>query len=176
MRIHTLVGIAVFLLSSLGWALPPVGGVAPSAKVVDANDRPFNLAEVQGKPILLVYEDKESATLNAALKKELARLARGEQYRSSVALVPVADVHAYDFWPARGFVKDAIKSESKAIGATIYCDWDLSFARTLGITRNTSSVVLLGRDRRVLFSVVGKASEEDTRRLVELLRREVEAS
>jgi hypothetical protein len=165
---------ATVTLAAPSDALLSPGANRPAVRVVDANDRALDLGAVHGRPMLVVYEDKESATLNQQLKTELSRLARGERYRSAVALVPVADVRDYDFWPARGFVKSAIRSESKKIGATIYCDWDGSFGRALRIQHGTSTVILFGKNGRVLFAGEGKISAADTNRLLELLRGEIE--
>lgn len=157
-------------------ALPNVGDLRPAARAVDVDGRALDLRAINGRPILVVYEDKDSSGMNVALKKELSRLARGDRYRSAIALVPVADVQGYDYWPVRGFVKSAIKDESKKIGATIYCDWDGSFRRAAGLSRGTSSVVLIGRDARVLFASEGPLGKADRARLIELLRAEVDAS
>lgn len=160
--------------ASTAEALPKVGAVRPSARTVDADDRTLDIGTIAGRPILVVYEDKDSATLNAPLKADLSRLARGDRYRNAVALVPVANVESYDYWPVRGFVKDAIKDESRKVGATIYCDWDGGFRRSLGVVGNTSSVVLVGRDGRILFAWEGFMPKEARDRLLGLLRAEVE--
>jgi len=155
-------------------ALPTAGALRPAARVVDADDRTLDLRAINGKPILVLYEDKDSATMNVAFKNDLARLARGDKYRDAVALVPVADVQSYDFWPARGFVKDAIRDESKKIGATIYCDWDGGFQRAVAFKRGTSSVMLIGRDARIVFASEGALSKEQREHVINLLRVEVE--
>lgn len=172
--VAALVALSTSATASRSDALPKVGDVRPSARAVDVDGRVVDLATIGAKPILVVYEDKESATLNAALKADLSKLARGDRYRSVVALVPVANVAAYDYWPVRGFVKDAIRDESRKIGATIYCDWDGGFRRALGLAGNTSTVVLIGRDGRVLFAFEGAVPQEERARLLGLLRAEVE--
>lgn len=156
-------------------ALLPVGALRPAAKTVDADGRALDLRAILAKPTLVLYEDKDSSKMNAAFKDELSKLARGDRYRDAVALVPVADVQGYDYWPVRGFVKDAIRGESKKIGATIYCDWDGSFQRAADFRRGTSSVMLIGKNRRVLFSSEGPLSKADSARVIELLRGEIEA-
>ena len=129
----------------------------------------------EGQAHVDVYEDKESANLNASFKAELSKLARGDRYRSAVVLVPVADVRGYDYWPVRGFVKDAIRDESKKLGATIYCDWSGSFSRALGIRRATSSIILVGKDGSVLFHTRGNCPlDRIEARHISLLRAEVE--
>ena len=166
--------LACALAASPAAALLEPGTLRPAARVVDADDRALDLRAINGKPILILYEDKDSAKLNEPLKKDLARLAKGDRYRDAIALVPVADVRAYDFWPAKGFVKSAIRDESKKVGATIYCDWDGSFGQAAGFRRGTSSVMLVGRDARIVFTSEGPLGKADRDRLIRLLRDEVD--
>jgi hypothetical protein len=168
--------LAAALAASAASALLPQGARRPAASVVDADDRALDLRAINGKPTLILYEDSASAALNAPFKADLSRLAKGDRYKNAVALVPVADLQAYDFWPARGFVKDAIRSESKKAGTTIYCDWDGAFQRAGGFRRGTSSVMLVGRDARVLFSAEGPLSQEQRDKLIALLRAEVDSA
>jgi hypothetical protein len=53
-------------------------------------------------PTLVVYEDKESATLTRSSRRSSRASRPGDRYRSTVALIPVADLRDYDFWPVRG--------------------------------------------------------------------------
>jgi len=163
------------LVASQAGALPKVGELRPAVTVLDADDRSFDLRSVNGKPTLVIYEAKEASTQNEALKRELSTLAKGDAYRDKVALVPVADLRGYDFWPAKGFVRDAIRDESKKAGTTIYCDWDGGAARALGAATGKSSVVLLSRTGRVLFSAEGALDEAKRKLLIETLRAEVAA-
>jgi predicted transcriptional regulator len=110
------------------------------------------------------------------LKDRLAELARGDKYRGRVALAAVADVSSYNYWPVKGFVKDAIRDESRKIGTTIYCDWDSSFRSAYGFRRGVSSVVLIDRRGYVLFSAEGQVGAEGRAKLVELLRAEIEGA
>jgi hypothetical protein len=178
-RVRSLLLAALFSLAAVvsarpSDALPKVGEPRPSARAVDADDRTIDIGTIAGKPILVVYEDKESATLNTALKADLSRLAKGDRYRNAVALVPVANLAGYDYWPVRGFVKDAIRDESKKLGTTIYSDWNGSFRQSLGIAGNTSTVFLVGRNGRVLWAWQGLVPKEERERLIELLRAEIE--
>ena len=166
--------LAAALCGSPAAALVQAGAVRPAAQVPDADDRVLDLRAINGKPTLILYEDKDSAKVNAEFKSELARLAKGDRYKNAVALVPVADLQSFDYWPVKGFVRDAIRSESKKAGATIYCDWDGAFQRAGGFRRGTSSVVLIGSDGRVRFSGEGQLSKEDRERVIALLKAEVE--
>lgn len=177
-RLALTAGLVVTLAAVAGQAsaLVQAGTLRPAAQVVDADDRSLDLRSINGKPVLVLYEDQSSSKLNEDFKADLSRLAKGDRYRTAVALVPVADVQAYDFWPARGFVKDAIRGESKKVGTTIYCDWDGAFQRAAGFRRGTSSVMLIGRDARVRFASEGALDKTQRALLISLLKSEVEAA
>lgn len=165
--------LALFLLAAPAAALPAVGQARPEITLVDAWDRPFTLGKSGTKPILVVYEDKDSATQNKALKDELGKLAKGDRYRNAVALIAVADVTGYDYWPVRGFVKDAIQDESVKWNTPIYCDWNGTFRNAFGIRRGTSTILLYGKDGKVLLSHEGAMPGEKRQELVELIRKEL---
>lgn len=169
-----LAAVFVAVLVSRANASPPIGAPRPDISLRDAWDRQFPLSLFRTMPVLVIYEDKGSVEQNAALKEHLSQLAKGDKYKKLVALVAVADVTGYDYWPVRGFVKNAIQKESHKQGTIIYCDWDGSIRTTLGLERGRSNVVLYGRDGRVLFSEAGALSEERRRALIGLLRTEVE--
>ncbi len=167
-------GVSGASISAL--ALPAVGDDAPNGKVEDADGKAIETKALKGKPLLIVYEDRDSATQNEKLKKELGELAKGDKYKSKVALAAVADVSSYDFWPAKGFVKDAIREESKKQGTTIYCDWNASFRKAFKLSKGKSSIVLVGKDGKVLFAGEGSLSEADRKKVLALLKSQVEGS
>lgn len=175
MRMVTLMSAGVLSTALAGsvWALPSVGDPLPATTVEDADGRLLALAGPSGKPILIFYEDRGSAKQNQPLKDDLSRLAHGDRYRGAVTLVPVADVGSYDFWPAKGLVKDAIRVESRKVGTTIYCDWTGSFGRALGTTKKASNVVLVGRDGKIRFARAGALSDAERARVLQLLRAEI---
>lgn len=167
-------GVSGASISAL--ALPGVGEEVPNAKVEDADGKAMETKTLKGKPILIVYEDRDSATQNEKLKKELSELAKGDKYKAKIALAAVADVSSYDFWPAKGFVKDAIREESKKAGTTIYCDWNASFRKAFKLTKGKSSIVLVGKDGKVLFAGEGSLSETDRKKVLTLLKSQVEGA
>jgi hypothetical protein len=167
--------LAVATFVSPARALPHIGAVHPEVRLRDSWDRTTLLSRFRGVPTLLLYEDKASTTENARLKAELAVLARGDSYKRSVALVAVADVSGYDYWPVRGFVKDAIQDESNKQGTIIYCDWDGGVRSALGLEKDKSNVVLYGRDGKVLFASSGPLDAAGRSRLLALLRAQLPA-
>jgi hypothetical protein len=172
---HSALALAGALLVALdAGAFPREGTPRPDVTLEDAWGRSVRLSSYDGEPMLVVYEDKDSAGLNAAFKGELSLLGKGDRYRSSVALIAVADVAGYDYWPVRGFVKDAIRDESKKRGVDIFCDWDGHVGEALGLRRGTSNVVLYGKDGKVLFAAHGALTRDARAQVVSLLRNEVE--
>jgi len=179
-RLLAAVGVAALALSTQGsspaFALPTEGDAAPNARIEDADGRAQELKVFKGKPVLIVYEDKDSAGQNQALKDALSKLAKGDRYKAAVALAAVADVSAYDYWPVKGFVKDAIREESRKQGTTIYCDWSGAFRGAYRLRSGVSSIVLVGRDGHVLFAAEGAVSADQRQRLVTLLKAQAEAA
>ena len=175
---HRPLGVAALALSMLGsspaLALPTEGKPAPNVRLEDVDGRARELSAFKGKPVLIFHEDRESAAQNQPLKEALSKLTKGERFRSALVLAAIADVSAYDYWPARGFVKDAIREESRKHGTTIYCDWTGAFRGAYRLKSGLSSVLLVGRDGRVLFAAEGAVSEAERKRLVELLKAQVE--
>ncbi len=175
-RTRLTLGAAIACVLSFGTgalALPEVGAARPTLTLTDAWDRSLDLSTLTGKPVLVVYEDKDSATQNDALKRELAALAKGDKYKRSIALVAVADVSGYDYWPVKGFVKDAIKTESNKQNTVIYCDWNGSARERLALRRGQSNVVLFDKSGKVVFSAAGTLGAEQRKRLVALLKSQV---
>lgn len=172
--VAVLLALAVASLLRTARALPTLGTDRPELVLRDAWDRSFALSRLRGMPILVVYEDKESATQNQRLKDELARLAQGDRYKRSVGLVAVADVTGYDYWPVRGFVKDAIQEESGKQHTTIYCDWDGHVRSALGLEKGASNVLLFDRSGKVVFASSGPMSDARREELVGMLRHQVD--
>ena len=150
--------------------LPAVGAPLPNADLVDAWDRQSGLGARVDIPVLVIYEDKDSAKLNDSFKQELARLARDGQYQKRVALIAVADVADYDYFPVRLFVKSAIKNETEKQKTVIYCDWNGKLRDTLNLQSHTSNVVLYDRQGHVVFASAGALSAEERAKVIDLLR------
>ncbi len=151
-------------------ASPPVDKAAPSAKVENVDGKVLRLESLQGKVVVVVYEDKESAATNQAFKDDLTRLLGEDALKDKVFVTPVADVSEYGSWPMKGFAKDAIRDQSKKSGTTIWCDWDASFRKALSLPKGTSSVVVIDRHGVVRMAVDGALTEVQRKRAAQILR------
>ncbi len=154
----TVVGVLGGISGVVGGAgaVPAVGNAAPAdARVEDVDGRSLTVASLAGRPAVVVYEDKDSRAANAARKAELTRIRKEEPALARVQVVAVADVSAYDFWPAKSAARDAIREEQKKAGFTIWLDWTARFRDKLDLTKGASNVVLLDRKGRVAFAAAG---------------------
>lgn len=154
-------------------AAPKVGAEAKDARVEDVDGRELTIASVRGRPLVIVYEDKDSAASNAAAKDDLRELMKDAAVSRALVVAAVADVSEYASWPARGFAKDAIREASKKAGTTIWCDWSGKFRRALELDARKSNVVLVGRDGTIKWAASGPLSQKQRATLATRIRAEV---
>lgn len=160
----------ITLLTAAAAALPKTGDTIASARAVSADGATFDTRQL-GKTLLLFYEDKDSSQMNQGLKDALTQLRRSEGYKPNVAIVAIADVRDYDYWPARGFVKDAIRSEEQRAGRPIYLDWNGAFGDSLGCQPKRSNVILVGANGKVVLAHHGIVPTAVRERILSELRR-----
>ena len=165
--------VALALASSLASALLSPGSAPKDFAVLDADDKPSKLSALRaGRPALVFYEDKEAGEQNERFKQRLGKLREKSAAERKVAVVAIADVGAYDYWPAKGFVKDALRGASKKSGLTVWADWSTAGRASLGAAAHQSNVVLLDGAGKVLWSSAGAlspAQESDLLHRVEVV-------
>lgn len=167
-----LAGASAIGFQAVAFAAPKIGEKAPAeASVEDVDERVLKIASVAGKPALIVYEDKDSKTMNDAMKKELEKAVGEEKDLAGVRVIAVADVSEYDFWPAKGAVKDAIRDEQKKTKQTIWLDWSGDFRDKLGLVKGTSNFLLLDAKSKLVLSKSGKLAKEDRKAVLDAMRK-----
>ena len=140
-RIVTITATALLAGLPMGaQALPEAGKQAAEARVEDVDGKELKLSSLRGSPVVIVYEDRDTSADNAAFKEDLSRATRDAEVKKALVVTPVADVSEYNSWPAKGFVKDAIREQSKQLGTTIWCDWDASFRSALKLEPKRSKL------------------------------------
>ena len=73
-------------------------------------------------------------------------------------------------------MKDAIREESKKAGTPIYCDWDGRFRSAFRLRAGISNVLLVGKDGSVVFAAEGALKAPARKRLLDLLKEQVEGA
>ena len=154
---HIRISVLLLLLTLAGsaHALPAVGTPPAPATVEALGGESFKTRDLRGKTTLIFYENKDTTKQNRALKLALERQKKREGYGENVRIVAVADVSAWNFWPAKGFVQDAIREQEHKAGYPIYLDWSGDFGKSLKANDNASNVVLVGPDGKVKLTHAG---------------------
>lgn len=158
--------LASVTAAGVAFALPRVGTTVPRATVQSLGGKTLDTRTFQGRISLVFYEDKDATEQNKALKDALKAQAKGKKRKANVDVYAVADVSAWDFWPAKGFVKDAIEEQEKKAGHPIYCDWSGDFGKALGVVDGKSNVILVGVDRKVKLAKAGALPAADRQQVV----------
>lgn len=161
-----IVVVTTLALTVSAWALPRVGATAPAARVQTIDGKTLDTRSLRGNVTLIFYEDKDVTAQNKALKDALIAQKKAPGYKTNVRIHAVADVSSWDFWPAKGFVKDAIQEQERKSGDPIYCDWSGAFGKAFGTTANKSNVVLIGADGKVILTHAGTLPRDKRERIL----------
>jgi hypothetical protein len=167
---RALAALSLVLAAATSFALPPRGLPVPAAPFETLDGHPLQLRGfVDGRPLLIFYEDRGSREQNRPLKNQLLQLGRDESLRRGVVIVPVADLRRFNYWPAKGLARSQLRQEEKRIGRQIYADFHGAFGRALGLQHGQSNIVLIAADGRVLFSHAGPLGQGDRRHVIDSL-------
>ena len=164
------VAILGTMVESRGGATPANGSKLPDIKLVDAWDRSRALSDYAGNTFVVFYEDKDSGAQSQPIKDELRKATMDDGSSLPITIVPIADVKGYDYWPARGFVKDAVKKETKKGGQIIFLDWDGSAASAFSATHGESTVILYGKDGKAVASHAGTFTQAEVKAFLSAVR------
>lgn len=126
-------------------------------------------ASYAGRTVLLMYEDRQSEAVNAALKTEVARRIDAEKLQRALVVVPVADLRAYRRWPARGIARAAVRDRARALGAEILLDWTGEIRAAYRFHTPGSNVALIGRDGTLLYRHSGALDQVERQRFHRIL-------
>ena len=114
--------------------------------------------------VVVLHQDRKSAKENADFKAELGRLSKHNL--SQLRVIALADVDGYDFWPAKGFVKNALRPLRNQ-GATVLVDWRGSVRKHYGLSTGQSAVFVVGPSGELHALARGKLSTDDAKSLLQ---------
>jgi hypothetical protein len=145
--------------SAAAWAQPqaePGPGTAQSApgepsaaplfdaQILDLDDKPVSLRAMQGRVVIVLHQDRYSSDQNQGFKDRLGELVL--RHPQQLQLVALADAGGYNFWPARRYVKDALRPLRELGGALVACDWKGAVQKSYRIPARQSAVFVVGKD------------------------------
>ena len=159
---------AAISIAAPAWALPQVGTPLSAVAVDDvAAAQPRTLPI--GRPLLVLYEDREAQSQNEHARAVLGRINDVPQNRERFEFMAVADVAAWNWWPARRAVLSDLKDIARKHNTTIYADWHGALRKTWGLTQHRSAIVLTDGAGKVRFASEGPVTDEQLRALVAAL-------
>lgn len=137
-------------------------------RLVDLQDRAQPLRgyydkQPRGPVLVVLYQDRKSADENPTLKVDLGQLA--DAHPGAMHIVALADVGGYDFWPAKGYVKDALRP-LQAEGAKVLCDWQGTIRKRFGLRPGQSTVFVLSPTGTLATVARGQLRPEQSQRLL----------
>lgn len=157
-----LAGVLTAMLATGGVYAPTPLSEPMDATLRSSRGEQVSLSRWRGKPVILFYEDQKSTELNGRLKDELFERGRARGLLDAAHVVAVANLEAYDFFPARQFALAAVRDEEKKAGVPILVD----LKGTLGappweLPKKTSNVLLLNSEGALIFKHSGRMKEEE---------------
>jgi hypothetical protein len=170
LAVSTLSAGVLLIAGAPALALPSIGATPPDFVVQDLDDKPLKLSSLRGKPVLVFHEDKDAIDQNATFKSRLSLFVKANSLGAKVSFLPVADVAAWSFWPAKGIVKGELRSAAQKAGTALYADWTAQARQKLGAVSGQSNVVLLDRTGNVLWASSGALSTQKQDKLLDILK------
>lgn len=148
------------------------GGQAP--KVVLSKDeggyvgseKAFDSSSLAGKLQVIWYVDPDERELNKYAQDKLRAANFPDGSFTSVAIVNFAATFIPNFI-LRGLIEDSQKENKN----TIYVrDLNKVFVKQWGLKDDSSNVIVLSKDQKVLYSFGGKMDEKETEKLLSTIR------
>jgi hypothetical protein len=160
------------LLPAVASALLKAGSAPADFGVADPDDNGYKISALRaGRPALIVYEDKDGGGQNERFLQRLGKLRDKDPVYKKTQVLAIADVASWDFWPAKGFVKSALRDAGKKNGITVYADWTGAGRANLAASKNVSNLVLLDAQGKVVWASAGKLSGEQEDTLIDYIGR-----
>ena len=163
---RVLAGIAFVAVAATGaWALPGVGTTPAHVQVENVAARAMRPLP-DARPLLVMYEDKDAQTQNDKARKVLGRITDRAENRARFEFVAVADVAAWNWWPAKKYVLADLQKIAARENTTLFADWTGAVRKAWGLKAHVSTLVLTAPDGKVLFSGEGTLSDAQIATLV----------
>ena len=121
-----------------------------------------HLASLWKRPTVLFYEDKDSSRLNQHVKDALFARGRDHGLLEAVSVVAVANVAAFDWFPARNFVLAAVRDVEREAHVAVYLDFKGALATApWNLPPKSSTVLVLSPEGQVVWKAKGRLSEDE---------------
>jgi hypothetical protein len=167
--VGALAAAALFLISSAAGAVER--GVKLDAELIRSNGDTTRLSSFWGKPVVMFYENPDSAKLNLAAKAELKRLSDQHHLRKSVGALAVVNLEGLNWWPARPITFGVVRGEEQKNKLPILIDLHGAMRKApWKLDPHTSTVLVISAEGEVLYQASGKIEGAAFEQLTQTLR------
>lgn len=164
--------VVVFLLCSVLNAFAAelkVGDKAPDFSLKDSKGKAYSLQspEYQGKVMSIFYVDPDEKDLNSHVEDALLKdpgLERNVRYKG----LGITNLKASKL--PNFVIKSAIKSKQEKTGAVILLDYDFTILNLWGLKNDTSSLVILDKERICRFVYNGKLPPAEVENVLKIIK------
>jgi hypothetical protein len=170
MPYRALAWVVILAAATTARALPTVGGIAPRVEVENVAARAMRPVP-DAHPVLVMYEDKDAQKQNERARNVLGHINDRAENRARFEFAAVADVAAWNWWPAKKYVLSDLRDIAKRENTTLFADWTGAVRKAWGLKPHTSTLVLTGADGRVLFAGEGTLTDAELAALVAELKK-----
>ena len=137
------------------------GGKQLDASLRNTADERVWLSRFRGRPVVLIYETRHTTEVNRAFKEALRERGTALGLSEAVAVVAVANVAEYNFFPARGFALNGVRDAERKAQLPIWVDWEDTLTRApWNLPKADSTVLVLTGSGEVAFQHSGPLSPE----------------
>ncbi|MDP2273234.1 MAG: YtfJ family protein [Archangium sp.] len=159
------IGVAMTVSAAGAWGQPM------DARISNTKGQSVWMTQLWGKPTVIFYEDKDATFQNQPLKDELFKKGKEKGLLDAVSVIAIANVRAFDWFPAKNFVVAAVKDAEKKSGVPVYVDWTGSLSsKPWNLSATGSNVLVIdATGEKVLFSKVGALTAAEIDQVFELL-------
>ncbi len=146
-----------------------VGDKAPDFSLMDGTGKAYSLTspEYQGKVMSIFYVDPDEKDLNSHVEDALLKdpgLERNVRYKG----LGITNLKASKL--PNFVIKAAIKSKQKKTGAVILLDPDYIILNSWGLQNDTSSLVILDKERICRYIYNGKLPQAEVDKVLSIIK------
>lgn len=144
---------------------------APMDAVVETSSgSTTHLGALLRKPTVLFYEDKDAGPINQHVKDALYAEGKERGLLAAVNVIAVANVAAFDWFPARNFVLAAVRDVERKVNVPVYLDFKGALAAPpWSLPPKSSTVLVLNGAGELVWKVKGRLSEAELAAMFALL-------
>lgn len=171
---RTILAVLLILLWTVAGAVAAdltVGGSAAGFNLKDPKGVEYSLDSPQykGKVVVVFYADPGSKDLNNELQNAL-KAAREAGTLDKKNYEGLGVVNLKDSMVPNFVLKSIIKSKQEETKAVILMDPDYAVLNLWGLTRNTSNIIMLDKQRVCRYILKGKVPSADVAKIIGLIQ------